>query len=229
VASATQIDRPGPRARREVAALAEELDLEPEELVPYGRDKAKIELSALERLSGQPDGRLIAVTAVTPTKGGEGKTTTAISLADGLGHIGERSLVCLREPSVGPTLGAKGGGTGGGLAQVVPREDINLHFTATCTRSRPRTTFSHRPSTHTWFTATISRSTRPRFRGGAASTSRIGSCGGSTSGSAKAIRSHAKPASTSRRPRRSWPCSPWPSRPRQRADPPGSRCSARRL
>src|SRR5919109_1513389 len=103
--------------------------LGPAELEPYARDKAKIHLSVLDRLADRPDGKLIAVTAVTPTKAGEGKTTTAISLAEGLGRIGERSLVCLREPSVGPTLGAKGGGTGGGLAQVVPGQDINLHFT----------------------------------------------------------------------------------------------------
>ena len=83
----------------------------------------------LDRLAAVPDGKLIAVTAVTPTKSGEGKTTTAIALTEGLGFIGKRSLVCLREPSVGPTLGAKGGGTGAGRAQVVPGQDINLHFT----------------------------------------------------------------------------------------------------
>jgi formate--tetrahydrofolate ligase len=113
----------------DVPELAVALGLEAAEIEPYGRDKAKIDLSVLERLTAVPDGKLIAVTAVTPTKSGEGKTTTAISLTEGLGCIGERSLVCLREPSVGPTLGAKGGGTGGGLAQVVPGEDINLHFT----------------------------------------------------------------------------------------------------
>ena len=83
----------------------------------------------LERLAARPNGKLIAITGITPTKAGEGKTTTAVSLTEGLGFIGERSLVCLREPSVGPVLGMKGGGTGGGLAQVVPGEDINLHFT----------------------------------------------------------------------------------------------------
>ena len=112
-----------------ISELAAALDLEPDEFEPYGRDKAKIALSVLDRLAAAPDGKLIAVTAVTPTKSGEGKTTTAISLAEGLGFIGERSLVCLREPSVGPTLGAKGGGTGAGRAQVVPGQDINLHFT----------------------------------------------------------------------------------------------------
>ena len=119
------IDRPA----ADLPALAAALGLDAAEIEPFGRDKAKIDLSVLDRLAAVPDGRLIAVTAVTPTKAGEGKTTTAISLTQGLGFIGERSLVCLREPSVGPTLGAKGGGTGGGLAQVVPGEDINLHFT----------------------------------------------------------------------------------------------------
>jgi formate--tetrahydrofolate ligase len=113
----------------DVPELAVALGLEAAEIEPYGQDKAKIDLSVLDRLAVVPDGRLIAVTAITPTKAGEGKTTTAISLTEGLGFIGERSLVCLREPSVGPTLGAKGGGTGGGLAQVVPGQDINLHFT----------------------------------------------------------------------------------------------------
>ena len=123
------VERPLTDPLPDIAELADAVGLEPGELEPYGRDKAKIELSILDRLAAVPDGKLIAVTAVTPTKSGEGKTTTAISLTEGLGYIGERSLVCLREPSVGPTLGAKGGGTGAGQAQVVPGEDINLHFT----------------------------------------------------------------------------------------------------
>src|SRR5215207_10695753 len=110
------VDRPA----ADLTALAAALGLDAAEIEPYGRDKAKINLSVLDRLAAVPDGRLIAVTAVTPTKAGEGKTTSAIALTEGLGFIGERSLVCLREPSVGLTLGAKGGGTGGGLAQVVP-------------------------------------------------------------------------------------------------------------
>jgi formate--tetrahydrofolate ligase len=112
-----------------VAELARTLDLHPDEILPYGRDAAKIELSALDRLAGVPDGKLISVTAMTPTKFGEGKTTTAISLVEALGLAGEHSLLCLREPSLGPVFGLKGGGTGGGLAQVVPMEKINLHFT----------------------------------------------------------------------------------------------------
>jgi formate--tetrahydrofolate ligase len=123
-----QVDR-GEPALRPISELAGSLDLDDTEVELYGRYKAKIGLGVLERLATGRDGRLIAVTAMTPTKAGEGKTTTAISLTEGLGHIGERALVCLREPSVGPTLGAKGGGTGAGRAQVVPGEDINLHFT----------------------------------------------------------------------------------------------------
>jgi formate--tetrahydrofolate ligase len=112
-----------------VAELATSLGLQPDEIHPYGRDAAKIELSAIDRLADVPDGKLIAVTAMTPTKYGEGKTTTAISLVDGLALAGERALLCVREPSLGPVFGLKGGGTGGGRAQVVPMEKINLHFT----------------------------------------------------------------------------------------------------
>ena len=114
---------------RPVPELANELGLLPEEVVPYGRFAAKIDLSALERLRDEPDGKLVCVTAMTPTKAGEGKTTTAISLVDALARIGEQSVLCLREPSLGPVFGIKGGGTGGGSAQVVPKELINLHFT----------------------------------------------------------------------------------------------------
>ena len=109
--------------------LAADLGLEPGEVFNYGRDAAKIELSTIARLAGTDDGRLISVTAMTPTKFGEGKTTTAISLVEALGRMGEHSLACLREPSLGPVFGIKGGGTGGGRAQVVPMEQINLHFT----------------------------------------------------------------------------------------------------
>jgi formate--tetrahydrofolate ligase len=111
------------------AELGEQLGLLPEEIQPYGRRAAKIELSALERLSEAPDGKLVSVTAVTPTKAGEGKTTTAISLVEGLGRIGEHPVLCLREPSLGPVFGIKGGGTGGGRAQLAAMDLINLHFT----------------------------------------------------------------------------------------------------
>src|SRR5204863_702226 len=101
----------------------------PEEVDLYGRFKAKIDLSVLDRLAGNPGGKLIDVTAITPTKAGEGKTTTAVSLTQGLGHIGKDPVLCLREASLGPVFGIKGGAAGGGYAQVVPMEDMNLHFT----------------------------------------------------------------------------------------------------
>jgi formate--tetrahydrofolate ligase len=120
---------PPPQTVESVGELAERLGLLPEEVQPYGRRAAKLELSALERLAPVPDGRLVSVTAVTPTKAGEGKTTTAISLTEALGRIGERPVLCLREPSLGPVFGIKGGGTGGGLAQLAGLDLINLHFT----------------------------------------------------------------------------------------------------
>jgi len=103
--------------------------LEPDEVEPYGRYKAKIDLGVLERLAGKADGKLIDVAAITPTKAGEGKTTTSVSLTQGLGHIGRQVALCLREASLGPVFGIKGGAAGGGYAQVVPMEDLNLHFT----------------------------------------------------------------------------------------------------
>ncbi len=114
---------------RPIAEVGSDLGLLPEELEPYGRFAAKIPTTALDRLAPAPDGRLVCVTAMTPTKFGEGKTTTAISLADGLARLGANPVLCLREPSLGPVFGIKGGGTGGGRAQVVPKELINLHFT----------------------------------------------------------------------------------------------------
>jgi formyltetrahydrofolate synthetase len=114
------------RPIEEIAAAA---GLVPEEVEPYGRTKAKIDLGVLERLRDTADGKLICVTAITPTKAGEGKTTTSVSLTQGLGHIGRKSVLCLREASLGPVFGIKGGAAGGGYAQVVPMEDLNLHFT----------------------------------------------------------------------------------------------------
>jgi formyltetrahydrofolate synthetase len=114
---------------RPIADVAEELGLEEDEFDPYGRYKAKVDLSVLDRLRDRPDAKLIDVTAITPTKAGEGKTTTSVSLTQGLGHIGRKPVLCLREASLGPVFGIKGGAAGGGYAQVVPMEDMNLHFT----------------------------------------------------------------------------------------------------
>jgi formate--tetrahydrofolate ligase len=116
-------------ALRPIAEIAEAAGLLPDEIEPYGRYKAKIDLGVLERLASKPDAKLIDVTAITPTKAGEGKTTTSVSLAQGLGHIGKSPVLCLREASLGPVFGIKGGAAGGGYAQVVPMEDMNLHFT----------------------------------------------------------------------------------------------------
>jgi formate--tetrahydrofolate ligase len=109
----------------EVAAAAGIL---PGELVPFGLERAKVKLSILDRLASRPDGQLVIVTAITPTRAGEGKTTTSIALTQGLGTRGAKVMLCLREPSMGPVFGVKGGGTGGGYSQVMPMEDINLHF-----------------------------------------------------------------------------------------------------
>ncbi len=114
---------------RPIADVAADLGLEPDELEPYGRFKAKIPLDALECRTGAEQGKLVCVTAITPTPAGEGKTTTAIALTDGLWRLGARTALCLREPSLGPVFGAKGGAAGGGRAQIVPMEEINLHFT----------------------------------------------------------------------------------------------------
>jgi formate--tetrahydrofolate ligase len=114
---------------RPVTEIAEGAGLEPDEYDLYGKYKAKVSLDVLERLKGKADGKLICVTAITPTKAGEGKTTTSVSLTQGLGHIGKQVALCLREASLGPVFGIKGGAAGGGYAQVVPMEDLNLHFT----------------------------------------------------------------------------------------------------
>jgi formyltetrahydrofolate synthetase len=113
---------------RPITDVAAEAGILEEELEQYGRFKGKISLSILDRLAGRPDGKLVITTAITPTKAGEGKTTTSISLTQGMGRIGKDVMLCLREPSMGPVFGIKGGGNGGGFAQVVPMEEINLHF-----------------------------------------------------------------------------------------------------
>ncbi|HEY5634631.1 MAG TPA: formate--tetrahydrofolate ligase [Burkholderiaceae bacterium] len=117
------------RMQRIVPLAGEKLGIPERHLEPYGHYKAKVSLEYLRSLEDRPDGRLILVTAMSPTPAGEGKTTTTVGLADALNLVGEKAIVCLREPSLGPVFGAKGGAAGGGYAQVVPMEDINLHFT----------------------------------------------------------------------------------------------------
>jgi formate--tetrahydrofolate ligase len=113
---------------RPITDVAADAGILPEELKPYGSTRAKISLAILDRLADRPDGKLIITTAITPTKAGEGKTTTSISLTQGLGALDKSVILALREPSMGPVFGIKGGGTGGGYAQLLPMEDINLHF-----------------------------------------------------------------------------------------------------
>jgi formate--tetrahydrofolate ligase len=112
-----------------IAEVAGRLGIPQDHLIPYGHDKAKIAYEFLESLDDRPDGKLILVTGISPTPAGEGKTTTTVGLGDGLCRLGKKAIICLREPSLGPCFGMKGGAAGGGLAQVVPMTDINLHFT----------------------------------------------------------------------------------------------------
>ena len=114
---------------RPINQISDKLGIPASELEPYGHYKAKVSLSYVQALEKKPSGRLILMTAISPTPAGEGKTTTSVGLADGLNRIGKKAVVCLREPSLGPVFGMKGGAAGGGYAQVVPMEDINLHFT----------------------------------------------------------------------------------------------------
>lgn len=112
-----------------ITKIAEDCGILPQELEQYGHYKAKISLDVLKRLEDKPGGKLVLVTAITPTPAGEGKSTTSIGLAQALNKIGKKTVVALREPSLGPVFGIKGGAAGGGYAQVVPMDDINLHFT----------------------------------------------------------------------------------------------------
>jgi formate--tetrahydrofolate ligase len=112
-----------------IADIGAKLDIPADALLQYGPYKAKLSFDHINKLQGNPDGKLILVTAISPTPAGEGKTTTSVGLSDGMNRIGKKTVVCLREPSLGPCFGMKGGAAGGGYAQVVPMEDINLHFT----------------------------------------------------------------------------------------------------
>ncbi len=114
---------------QEITKIADKLNIPQDQLEPYGHYKAKVSLNYLDSLSAQEDGKLILVTAISPTPAGEGKTTTSVGLGDALNRIGKNALVTIREPSLGPVFGMKGGAAGGGMSQVVPMEDINLHFT----------------------------------------------------------------------------------------------------
>jgi formate--tetrahydrofolate ligase len=115
--------------KKPITDIAKKLDIKELGLIPYGNDKAKLTYEFIDGIQDKKDGHLILVTAISPTPAGEGKTTTSVGLVDGLCHIGKRAMICLREPSLGPCFGMKGGAAGGGYAQVIPMTDINLHFT----------------------------------------------------------------------------------------------------
>src|SRR5512145_1979954 len=117
------------RKRPIIDIAREKLGIPAESLEPYGHYKAKVAMDYVKSLQSRPNGKLVLVSAITPTPAGEGKTTTTVGLTDALGKIGKKAMLCLREPSLGPSFGMKGGAAGGGYAQVVPMEDINLHFT----------------------------------------------------------------------------------------------------
>src|SRR3954467_14150799 len=112
-----------------ITEVAKKLGIPDSAVSPFGHYKAKISLDYIDSLKGKKDGKLVLVTAISPTPAGEGKTTTTVGLGDALQQIGKKAMICLREPSLGPVFGMKGGAAGGGYAQVVPMEDINLHFT----------------------------------------------------------------------------------------------------
>ena len=114
---------------KNIEEIASALGIDRTEIEPYGHYKAKLSQSLIDRVESNPDGKLVLVTAVNPTPAGEGKTTVSIGLGDALNKIGKKAVIALREPSLGPVFGIKGGAAGGGYSQVVPMEDINLHFT----------------------------------------------------------------------------------------------------
>src|SRR5687768_17620484 len=114
---------------KRVSEVAAGLGIPEASLEPYGHYKAKVALDFVDSLTDRPDGKLVLVTAISPTPAGEGKTTTTVGLGDALNQLGHKAIICLREPAIGPVFGMKGGAAGGGYSQVVPMEDINLHFT----------------------------------------------------------------------------------------------------
>ena len=125
----TDIEIAREATKKPIIEIGAKLGIPAEHLLPYGHDKAKVSQAFIKSLAGRPDGKLILVTAINPTPAGEGKTTTTVGLGDGLNRIGKRAVVCIREASLGPNFGMKGGAAGGGYAQVVPMEEMNLHFT----------------------------------------------------------------------------------------------------
>ncbi len=129
MAQSSDIDIARAASKKPIQEVGARLDIPSDHLLPYGHDKAKVSAEFIAGLAGRPDGKLILVTAINPTPAGEGKTTTTVGLGDGLNAIGKKAAVCIREASLGPCFGMKGGAAGGGHAQIIPMEDMNLHFT----------------------------------------------------------------------------------------------------
>ncbi|WP_128910885.1 formate--tetrahydrofolate ligase, partial [Tropicibacter alexandrii] len=125
----TDIEIAREATKQPIREIGEKLGIAYEHLQPYGHDKAKISQAFIDEVQDRPNGKLILVTAINPTPAGEGKTTTTVGLGDGLNKIGKKAMICIREASLGPNFGMKGGAAGGGMAQVVPMEEMNLHFT----------------------------------------------------------------------------------------------------
>ena len=115
--------------KKPIFEIGESLNIPAADLLPFGHDKSKVSQSFINSVQDRPNGKLILVTAINPTPAGEGKTTTTVGLGDGLNRIGKKAMICIREASLGPNFGMKGGAAGGGYAQIVPMEDMNLHFT----------------------------------------------------------------------------------------------------
>ncbi len=130
--------------KKPIQEIGAKLGIGSEALLPFGHDKAKVSQEFINSVQGNETGKLILVTAINPTPAGEGKTTTTVGLGDGLNRIGKKAAICIREASLGPNFGMKGGAAGGGYAQVVPMEDMNLHFTGDFMPSRRRITFCRR-------------------------------------------------------------------------------------
>ncbi|MEO0487360.1 MAG: formate--tetrahydrofolate ligase, partial [Pseudomonadota bacterium] len=125
----TDIEIAREASKRPIQEIGAKIGIGADDLLPYGHDKAKVSQSFINAAKSKEDGKLILVTAINPTPAGEGKTTTTVGLGDGLNRIGKNAMICIREASLGPNFGMKGGAAGGGMAQVVPMEDMNLHFT----------------------------------------------------------------------------------------------------
>lgn len=146
-----------------IAEIANQLGISADELEFYGKYKAKLSDELADRVKDNPDGKLILVTAINPTPAGEGKTTTSAGLGQAMAKIGKKAIIALREPSLGPVFGIKGGAAGGGYAQVLPMEDINLHSQVICTQLQQPTTFVAQCLTTTFSRATHSALIREEF------------------------------------------------------------------